>query len=342
MTSEWLNLALLGCAGLALLYGVVSVCSLLPSHREPRSTDDPTPTYASDRSIRWGVVYPALGWTLLVPWLLDFADAHLADEVSEQPWLAHHAFWFVPTVYFVLMTLAYGLAWGLQSSPLGPGPAIVQSEFRPLDCGQLRRRAADLVHARSLPTSILPLTRPQELRFDTATVLTVVAPLALAVVHVLQTALYVALRRENEFADLDREWLGRVNAMILRLAVGWTVFALGCLILPLLVSLVQQRSDPAPLERRTHIGHGCLVRAGRRGCGLARQDLAIGGKLRREAGRPGSRACLSPRGARRVVRRQPAGRIRRRAEFRAGAVAARGRHLDAAWSTWRRSRNGCR
>ena len=28
--------------------------------------------------------------------------------------------------------------------------------------------------------------------------------------------------------------------MILRLAVGWTVFALGCLILPLLVSFVQQ------------------------------------------------------------------------------------------------------
>ncbi len=69
--------------------------------------------------------------------------------------------------------------------------------------------------------SILPM------KVDTATVLTVFAPLALTVVHVLQTSLYVALRRENELADLDREWLGRVNAMILRLAVGWTVFALG-------------------------------------------------------------------------------------------------------------------
>ena len=43
----WLNLALLGCAGVALLYGVIRACSLLPSHREPRSTGDPTPTYAS-------------------------------------------------------------------------------------------------------------------------------------------------------------------------------------------------------------------------------------------------------------------------------------------------------
>jgi hypothetical protein len=80
---------------------------------------------------------------------------------------------------------------------------------------------------------------------DAATVLTVFAPLALSVVHVLQTSLYVALRRETELADLDREWLGRVNAMILRLAVGWTVLALGCLILPLLVSLVQAGSTEA-------------------------------------------------------------------------------------------------
>ena len=113
---------------------------------------------------------------------------------------------------------------------------------------------------------------------DTATVLTVFAPLALAVVHVLQTSLYVALRRETELADLDREWLGRVNAMILRLAVGWTVFALGCLILPLLVSLVHASPTDRQLERRAHIGHGCLVRAGRRGRSVARQDLAIGRK----------------------------------------------------------------
>ena len=332
----WLNLALLGCAGLALLYGVISVCSLLPSHREPRSTGDPTPTYASDRSIRWGVVYPALGWTLLIPWLLDFADAHLADEVSERPWLAHHAFWFVPTVYFVLMTLAYGLAWGLQSSRSDPGLQLFKVNFG-------RWIAASFGAALLtwfmlvIAGSVLPLQM-----IDTATVLSVVAPLALAVVHVLQTALYVALRRENELADLDREWLGRVNAMILRLAVGWTVFALGCLILPLLVSFVQTGPTPGQLERRTHIGHGCLVRAGRRCRGLARQDLAIGGKLRREAGRHGSRACLSPHGARRVVRRQPAGRVRWRAEFGAGTVARRGRHLDATWSTWRCSRNGCR
>ena len=94
----------------------------------------------------------------------------------------------------------------------------------------------------------------------------------------LQTSLYVALRRETELADLDREWLGRVNAMILRLAVGWTVFALGCLILPVLVSLVQP-GDPSA----TWSGGASRLTAPRparwRGCRLARQDLAIGRDL---------------------------------------------------------------
>ena len=246
---QWLNLVLLGCAGLALLYGVLSVCSLLPSHREPRSTADPTPTYASDRSICWGVVYPALGWTLLVPWLLDFADAHVADKVDEQPWLAHHSLWIVPVIYFVLMTLAYGLAWALQSHRSDPGLQLFRANFArwmAASCGAALLTWLMLVIAGSVLPLKVPAIQassgqaPTWVPVDTATVLTVFAPLALTVVHVLQTALYVALRRENELADLDREWLGRVNAMILRLAVGWTVFALGCLILPLLIQLVHR------------------------------------------------------------------------------------------------------
>ena len=105
----WLNLVLLGCAGLALLYGVIRGCSLLPSHRKPRATGDRTPAYAPELSIRRDVVYPALAWTLLVPWLLDFASVHAADEAQARPWLADHAFWILPAVYFLLMTLGPAL-----------------------------------------------------------------------------------------------------------------------------------------------------------------------------------------------------------------------------------------
>jgi hypothetical protein len=228
-----LNLALLVCAGLALLFGVIRVCSLIPSHREPRSGDNSTPTYASDRSIRWSVVYPALGWTLLIPWLLNFPAAQLTNAPQSDQSLADHAYWIVPVVYFVLTVLAYGLAWALQSTRSDPGYQLFRTNFDRWIAASL---GASLLTWLMLliAGSILPM------KVDTATVLTVFAPLALTVVHVLQTSLYVALRRENELADLDREWLGRVNAMILRLAVGWTVFALGCLILPLLIELVQQ------------------------------------------------------------------------------------------------------
>ena len=64
--------------------------------------------------------------------------------------------------------------------------------------------------------------------------------------------------------------------MILRLAVGWTVLALGCLILPVLVSLVQANSTGRDVERRRHIDLGRNHHAARRGCRVARQDLAIG------------------------------------------------------------------
>ena len=230
----WINLALLVCAGLALVGGVVRACMLLPSHREPRSLDDPTPSYASASNIRWSIVYPALGWTLLVPWLLDFAEGPLAIDLSKAPWLAHHAFWVIPVTYLVLMTVGYRLAWWLQSHRVDPGIQLFRANFRRWILASLG--AAMLTwFMLKIADSALPPPDP----IDTATALTVLAPLALAVVHVLQTSLYVALRRETELADLDREWLGRVNAMILRLAVGWTVFALGCLILPLLVSLVQ-------------------------------------------------------------------------------------------------------
>ena len=247
--SEFLsvNVVLLGFAALTLLGGVVRVCTLLPSHRPPRASTDPTPDYASGRSIRWSVVYPALGWPLLIPWLLDFADGPHPD-MSVRPWLAHNAAWTVPLLYLVLMTLAFRVAWWMQSYRSDPGLELFRVNFGRwilASMGAALLTWLMLILAGSMFPLEVPVTlaqgaAPKRVSVDTATALTVFAPLALAVVHVLQTALYVALRRENELADLDREWLARVNAMILRLAVGWTVFALCCLILPLVVSLVQQ------------------------------------------------------------------------------------------------------
>lgn len=241
----WINLALLVCAGLVLLIGVVFACSLLPSHRRPCSHADLTPAYASAHSISWGIVYPVLGWTLLVPWLLDFA--YWRAEAQKELWLAHNTYWIVPVLYLALMAVGFIFAWCIQAYHGNPGVPLFRANFGRwilASMGSALLTWFMLMIAKSiLPLEVLGKTgeaQSQWVPVDTATALTVFAPLALAVVHVLQTSLYVALRRETDFADLDREWLGRVNAMILRLASGWTVFALCCLILPLLVTFVQR------------------------------------------------------------------------------------------------------
>jgi len=232
---QWANIALLATACIALLYAVVRACHLLPSHRPPHAAEDARPNFASVSSIRWGIVYPALAWTLLLPSLLDFTEEWLAKLVGEVPWLAYHTLWIVPVAYLVLMTLGYRLAWWLQSHREDPGIILFKANF-----GRwiLASMGAALLTWLVLRTGHAILSELRALRLDSATALTVLAPLALAIVHVLQTSLYIALRRETQFADLDREWLARVNAMILRLAAGWTVFALCCLMLPVLVSMV--------------------------------------------------------------------------------------------------------
>jgi hypothetical protein len=226
---QWLNLLWLACAGLMLLYGVVSACSLLPSHRPPGPSGDTGQAYASRGSIRWGVVYPALGWALLIPWPLDFAESRLTADESAAPWLAHHALWIVPVIYFLLMTMGFRLAWWLQSYRNNPGVELFRANFGNWILASIGSSLLTLFLLR-IGASILPHLHTH-LHIDFATTLTVMAPLALAVVHVLQTSLYVALRRETDFADLDREWLARVNAMILRVVVGWSIFALCCLVL---------------------------------------------------------------------------------------------------------------
>lgn len=240
---ERANVALLMFAGLTLLYGVVRACTLLPSHRPPQSRRNRTPRYASAGSIARHIVYPALGWTLLVPWFLDFAEGPMAAGAGDMPWLAHGAFVIVAVVYLLLMIVGYRLAWWWQSfREQEPGLLLFRANF---GRWMLASMGSALLTWFALRTAHAIVSGLHAAGIDTETILTVFAPLGLAVVHVLQTSLYVALRRETEFADLDREWLGRVNAMILRLAVGWTVFALCCLILPVLISLVNSEQTIA-------------------------------------------------------------------------------------------------
>lgn len=226
----WVNVAVLVGAGSALLGGISRACSLLPSHREHRPPSGLTPAYASTESIEWSVVFPAFSWIFLIPCLAEFAI------VRGHPWLAHDANWIVPLVYLVVMIMGYCLAWWFQSYRTDPGFRLFRANFVRWVTASI---GSALLTWLLLNVAISVLSHRPKPLLDTALVLTVFAPLGLAVVHVLQTALYVALRRETELADLDREWLGRVNAMILRPAVGWVILAFCCLIITVLIPLVE-------------------------------------------------------------------------------------------------------
>src|SRR5204863_2275736 len=63
----------------------------------------------------------------------------------------------------------------------------------------------------------------------------VLGPLAVTLAHLVQSLIFVALRREVFRGDLDREWLARLSAEKVVPALLWAIFAAICLLLPPLV-----------------------------------------------------------------------------------------------------------
>ena len=59
----------------------------------------------------------------------------------------------------------------------------------------------------------------------------VLGPLAVTVAHLVQSLIYVALRKEAFRGELDREWLARINAEKFVPALLWAIFAAICLLL---------------------------------------------------------------------------------------------------------------
>jgi len=77
-----------------------------------------------------------------------------------------------------------------------------------------------------------------QLLVDRASALATFGPLWFMGTYVLHTTFYVGLRREAVHADLDREWLGRLNGILLLGGATWTIFAVSCLIMPVILHLV--------------------------------------------------------------------------------------------------------
>ncbi len=80
------------------------------------------------------------------------------------------------------------------------------------------------------------------------TALATFGPLWFIGTHVFHTTFYVGFRKEAVYADLDREWLARLNGGVLLIGAGWTVFALTCLILPPLLTFASDNGSWSALK----------------------------------------------------------------------------------------------
>ncbi|MGT2487431.1 hypothetical protein ACU4GA_18815 [Methylobacterium oryzae CBMB20] len=227
----WLPL-LLGSG--ALFVATFSACILLPSHR-PRN--GAVTAYASPTRIAACIIAPTCLWALALPFTLR--------ALFEQPLpVSGLSLCRLGLAYFAVQVAAYlgGLLW--QTSKGHPGLWLYERNVGPWLASSLVSAVLISLGAESIigwlagDAAGFDAGRAQVSQF-----LTVAAPPALIVIHLLQSVIFIGFRKSAECADLDREWVARVDGQLLLAAMGWTGLCLCCLI----VSAVALGRDDAQL-----------------------------------------------------------------------------------------------
>ena len=208
------GLIALGIGAVALVLSTWRVCCDVPSHRPVAHGGHPI-RYLAATSVWYWIAFPMLVWAFSIPmalarWLRADSDA---TGFIDHTWL--------PLIYVIAMLVGYWWAavtrrsihlywrnfgaWSIATVVSGLVLAVGFDLF-----GHLRFASSDAIS-------------------DQAEILAVIGPLWLILVNVLQSTVHVALRKEARLADLDREWLARLSATKLKVAVTWAVFAFFCL-----------------------------------------------------------------------------------------------------------------
>jgi predicted acylesterase/phospholipase RssA len=214
VSPTWGVIALIaGYAG--LLGGTIMVCRSVPTHAYG-AKDPKTGLYgvAASTVQRW-IVAPILAWAFLAPLWFSMVSAGRYDAAPFLSWtfapISLGAFAALMAGY-VIAALTLGrshwaaFAWNIGF--WGIGAAL--SAF-------LLQLGATL--GQQMP----------------ATTLAVLGPLWVIGAQVLHSTLYVGLRWSAAYAELDREWLARLNGEKLIPMLVWSVLAAITLILPVLV-----------------------------------------------------------------------------------------------------------
>ncbi len=199
-----------------LLGGTIMVCRSVPTHAYAGGKDPKTGLYGCIASTvqRW-IVAPVLVWAFLAPLWFSAVSSGQHDTVAFLSWtfapVSLGAFAMLIAGY-VIAALTLGrdhwaaFVWNIPYWAIG----AAMSAF-------LLQLGATLGQQMS------------------ATTLAVLAPLWIVGAQVLHSTLYVGLRWTAAYAELDREWLARLNGEKVVPALTWSGLAAITLILPALV-----------------------------------------------------------------------------------------------------------
>jgi hypothetical protein len=222
-------IVLVAVAAVVLAGSVWQACALVPSHRTVSSG------FARTREIMTRVLVPSLVWAFIAPTIINY------DIVRpDGGWLR----WTIPLTYALALIAGYFVAWLLHADHSAAGQALYRRNLWRwmyatgcstglivlaillIEPGGMLHRVADA----RLPGQDHPWVVSRE------TALATFGPLWFVGTHVFHTTFYVGFRKEAVHADLDREWLARLNGGVLLIGAVWTVFAMSCLMLPPLLA----------------------------------------------------------------------------------------------------------
>jgi len=234
-----------GTAGLCCLtVAIYRGCIDLPSHMHPdcdwtqttKSDFGPTGREVFKKIVRWALAWAFLAPVSLAPVIRPTGEFHRMT-VSATLNLGPHTWWvlaILPAFYCVACLIAYLLAWR---------HVVFDYNYQ---CP--RNRAAHKAAFRanfwawtcsSALSAVVLYIGSSLVEGQSVLWIAVAGPIWVIIAEILRSAAYVAVRTEGIRADLDREWLARLNADKLRYVFAFGLAGTSAIFLPELI-----RSQP--------------------------------------------------------------------------------------------------
>lgn len=206
MIAKAVTLAL---AVLALAVGTFATAKRLPDHRQNQRTG--VVEYAGNAAVVAWVLWPALGYAALASLSLGLVDRLDAPRLP---------LWSLIVAYVLGLGAGYGAAWVTAGSRSDQAPKLYRHNAGAWVCATFV--SAGIVCLGWWLLSFVGASQEPQ-------VVTVAGPLWFLIAISIHSTVFVGVRRESAFFDLDREWLARASALKLRAGLVWAGFSFACL-----------------------------------------------------------------------------------------------------------------